>query len=169
MKQILVKTERCLGCKSCELACSTAHSTGKNIITAVLNGEKPVRRVSVETNTANTVIIPVQCRQCRDPKCVAACMTGSMHLDEATGLVLNREERCVGCWMCVMVCPYGVIVPDEVVKKAIKCDQCFSEGHDPACVKACPTKAIEFIEISEFDKNKRKEFLTRFLAGEEDQ
>lgn len=167
MKQILVKTERCIGCKSCELACSTVHSGSKDFLAAVMKGERPVRRVTVETNSENTVNIPVQCRQCREPKCVTACMTGAMHLDEETGLVLNREEKCVGCWMCVMVCPYGVIIPNEEDKKAVKCDQCLSGGHDPACVKACPTGAIKFIEISEFDKNRKKEFLTKFVAGEE--
>lgn len=167
MKQILVRTERCLGCKSCELACSTVHTASREIISAVLSGERPVRRVSVETNSENTVNIPVQCRQCREPKCVTACMTGAMYMDDGTGLVLNREEKCVGCWMCVMVCPYGVITPGIEAAKAVKCDQCFSEGHDPACVKACPTKAIEFMEISQFDKNRKKEFLTKFIAGEE--
>ncbi len=167
MKQILVKTERCIGCKSCELACSTVHSESGEIISAVLKGERPVRRVSVETNTENTVNIPVQCRQCREPKCVTACMTGAMRIDETTGLVLNQEEKCVGCWMCVMVCPYGVIVPSENTRKAVKCDQCLSKGHNPACVKACPTKAIKFTEVNEFDKSRKKDFLTRFIAGEE--
>jgi carbon-monoxide dehydrogenase iron sulfur subunit len=94
-------------------------------------------------------------------------MTGAMHMDGETGLVLNREEKCVGCWMCVMVCPYGVIVPSEGQKVAVKCDQCLTEGHDPACVKACPTKAIKFTEISEFDKGVKRDFLARFIAGEE--
>lgn len=167
MKQILVLTERCLGCKTCELACAAAHSKSKNLISAVVGGENPIRRVHVETNGERTINLPVQCRQCREPKCVMACMTGAMHLDPKTGLVLNREEKCVGCWMCVMVCPYGVITPSETMKVAIKCDQCLSEGHDPACVKACPTKAIKFMEISRFDKGVKKEFLAKFITGEE--
>lgn len=166
MKQILVRTEHCIGCKTCELACSTAHSAS-DLFTAVLNGEHPVRRVKVETNAARSLNLPIQCRQCRDPKCVQACMTGAMYLDEETGLVLNREEKCVGCWMCVMVCPYGVIVPDEARKVATKCDQCQSVNREPECVIACPTKAIKFMEINEFDKMLKREFLSRFVIGEE--
>lgn len=167
MKQILVQTDRCMGCKTCELACSIAHSTSKELFGAWLNGEQPGSRVQVENNPERTVNLPIQCRQCREPKCVSACMTGAMHFDEKTGLVLNLEEKCVGCWMCVMVCPYGVIVPNELQKVAVKCDQCLSEGHDPACVRACPTRAINFVEINEFDKSVRKEFLSKFIAGEE--
>lgn len=167
MKQILVRTERCTGCKTCELACSIAHSEAKDLLGAVLKAEKPVRRVSVETNADRTMNLPVQCRHCQDPKCVSACMTGAMHLDRETGLVLNREEKCVGCWMCVMVCPYGVITPSEAQKVAVKCDQCLSEGHDPACVKSCPTSALKFLDIKSFDKLVKKGFLIRFISEEE--
>lgn len=167
MKQILVRTDRCMGCKTCELACKTAHSASGDLFGAVLNRERPVRRVSVETNPDNSVILPIQCRQCREPRCVGACMTGAMHLDEKTGLVLNREEKCVGCWMCVMVCPYGAIVPSEQQKVAAKCDQCLTRGHEPACVNACPTKAIKFVEIEAFDKQVKKDFLLKFISGEE--
>ncbi|MFH2121289.1 MAG: 4Fe-4S dicluster domain-containing protein [Pseudomonadota bacterium] len=121
----------------------------------------------METNPERSVNLPIQCRQCREPRCVSACMTGAMYLDERTGVVLNRQEKCVGCWMCVMVCPYGVIIPNEAQKVAVKCDQCVSEGHDPACVKACPTRAVKFVEISEFDKGVRRKFLSKFIAGEE--
>lgn len=167
MKQILVRTDRCMGCKTCEHACSISHSTSKDLIGAWLGGEKPVSRVQVENNPERTVNLPMQCRHCRDPKCVSACMTGAMHTDEKTGLVLNREEKCVGCWMCVMVCPYGVIVPNELQKVAAKCDQCLSLGHDPACVRACPTRAIKFMEINDFDKGVKKDFLSKFFLEKE--
>lgn len=167
MKQILVRTDKCVGCKTCELACVTAHHESKELFGTMLSGRYPVRRVQVENDSARSVNLPIQCRQCREPKCVSACMTGAMHIDEESGLVLNKEEKCVGCWMCVMVCPYGVIMPSEEQKVAVKCDQCLSLGHDPICVHACPTKAIKFVEIGEFDKTVKKEFLARFVMGEE--
>ncbi|WP_148135497.1 4Fe-4S dicluster domain-containing protein [Candidatus Formimonas warabiya] len=167
MNQLLVRTEKCVGCKTCELACSITHSRSKDLVGAFLSGERPVRRVTVETNPERTINLPVQCRQCQDPKCVHACMTGAMYLDAGTGLVLNRKEKCVGCWMCVMVCPYGVITPSEEHKVAVKCDQCLSEGHDPACVKSCPTKALSFMPIGAFDKTVKKAFLSKFISGEE--
>lgn len=163
MKQILVRLDRCVGCKTCELQCSIKHSRAKDLFGAVLGGERPVRRVFVETN--GEVNMPLQCRQCREPRCVQACMSGAMYEDRESGLVLNREERCLGCWMCVMACPFGAIVPDEREEKAVKCDQCLSEDHDPACVRGCPTGALQFVEIAEFDKKVRGEFLTEIITG----
>ncbi|HEX3031039.1 MAG TPA: 4Fe-4S dicluster domain-containing protein [Bacillota bacterium] len=164
MKQILIRTDRCLGCKSCENACKVAHSAQGNLFGAVLGGERLTSRVKVETNRERTLNLPVQCRQCQQPRCVSGCMTGAMYVNEE-GLVLNREEKCVGCWMCVMVCPYGVIAQDH--HKAVKCDQCLSLGHEPACVQACPTHAIKFAPIADFDKQIRQQFLSRFEKGEE--
>jgi Fe-S-cluster-containing hydrogenase component 2 len=47
-----------------------------------------------------------------------------------------------------MVCPYQGIHPDHKTGKAIICDQC--EGRDePACVAACSTGAIVFVEIED--------------------
>lgn len=160
MKQILVRSDRCLGCKTCELACSIAHSGNPDLFTAYLSHQRLARRVHVETDQSRTFNLALQCRQCSEPKCVHACMTGAMYLDEATGLVKNREDKCIGCWMCVMVCPYGVITPSVNQKKALKCDQCFSVGCNPACIIACPTNAIQFIEVAEYEKLIRKDFLS---------
>ena len=50
-------------------------------------------------------------------------------------------EKCVGCWMCIMVCPIGAIYRDSEDKAAVKCDLC--EGKEiPACVLSCPTNAL---------------------------
>jgi len=167
VKQILVRLDHCVGCKTCELACSVIHTGSKDLFGAILGGEKSRRRVHVETNPARDLNLPIQCRHCQDPKCVSACMTGAMHLDGQTGLVLNREEKCVGCWMCAMVCPYGVIVPSVEHRVAVKCDQCLSEGHDPACVRSCPTKALVFQSIDDFDKSVHQSVLSRFISREE--
>lgn len=69
-----------------------------------------------------------------------ACISGAMNkLDR----VYNRWEKCVGCFMCIMNCPYGAILPFS--GKAVKCDQCiFTEK--PACVRACPVNAIVFLK-----------------------
>ncbi len=163
MKQILIRYSRCVGCKSCELACSVAHSEAGSLFGAVVAGERPIRRVEVEGTTDRSIILPMQCRQCKDPQCVKACMTGAMSTDEATGMVKVFEERCVGCFMCAMVCPYGSI--KEGSGKAIKCDLC--EKNSPACVEACPTKALEYVEVDEFDKKVRGDFLTKFACEKE--
>ncbi|WP_243113788.1 hypothetical protein [Desulfofundulus salinus] len=44
-KEVLINFDRCLGCRSCQLACAVAHSTAGNLLGAVLNGEKPRTRI----------------------------------------------------------------------------------------------------------------------------
>ena len=73
-------------------------------------------------------------------------MVGAMHRDEETGAVLCDEDRCVGCWMCVMVCPFGAIQRNLVGNKvASKCDLCYGEEM-PVCVANCPNEALTFVD-----------------------
>jgi carbon-monoxide dehydrogenase iron sulfur subunit len=43
--------------------------------------------------------------------------------------------------MCVMACPFGVVIPLAAFKTAIKCDACMHMD-EPACVASCPTGAL---------------------------
>ena len=157
MRQILVRSEHCLGCKSCELACAIAHSASKTLFGAIAELKPPQKRVFVETN--GSLNFPLQCRQCSDSPCVHACMSGAMQIDLKTGLIQVEEERCVGCFMCVMVCPFGVIAEIPAARKVAKCDRCQDLDYNPACVSACPTKALEFVEVQKFAQSGRQTFL----------
>jgi len=55
--------------------------------------------------------------------------------------------------MCVLACPFGVISEDR--KKVVKCDRC-PDREIPACVEACPTKALTFEEVKDFSATKRE-------------
>ena len=52
----------------------------------------------------------------------------------------------MGCWTCVMVCPYGAIKIDQQGRVIAKCDRC-TELEVPACVANCPNAALELIEV----------------------
>jgi len=84
---------------------------------------------------------PISCRNCEDPKCVDACMAAALSFDKKIGMVLHEKERCVGCWMCVMSCPYGAIRPNKKTNIPVRCDKC-KDKDEPSCVKACPTGAV---------------------------
>jgi carbon-monoxide dehydrogenase iron sulfur subunit len=47
-----------------------------------------------------------------------------------------------------MLCPYGAVVQLNELKKAVKCDLC-PDREIPACVEACPTKALIWCRIDE--------------------
>ena len=118
MKEVFVHLDRCLGCRSCEIACAVEHSAGKSLISAISEKPGPVRRIYVEM--AEGQKMPLVCRHCEDAPCVAVCRTGGMKQDPVTGIVDRIVENCVGCWMCAMVCPYGVIGRHTEVRMAVK-------------------------------------------------
>ncbi len=163
MKQVLVDIKKCLGCRSCELACAVQHSKTKNLYQAVQESPHPRKRIFVESTGDGS--FPLNCRHCDDAPCAAVCTTGAMRKDTSTGVVANQPEKCVGCWMCVMVCPFGAIATDGEKHLAVKCDRC-PGLEEPACVAACPTGALVYQEVDSFAKGVRKQFLADFLREE---
>lgn len=138
-KQLYYDVKKCLGCKSCEIACAVAHSVAGELFKALREEILSLPRKKVFASGGKNY--PLSCRHCQDPKCVDACMAAALIYDQEKGMVLHDKERCVGCWMCVMVCPYSAIRPDIRLKIPVRCDKC-KDKDEPACVKACPTGAI---------------------------
>lgn len=159
MEQILINPDRCLSCHSCELACAVEHSFSKELFAAVLGKERTKPRIFVETD--GEINLPLQCRHCQEPMCVNACMTGALSKDATTGKVLFNQDKCVGCWMCVMTCPFGTIEQDMSEKIISKCDRC-PDREQPACANACPTGAIRYTKVADFAHDQRKHYLTNF-------
>ncbi|MDM7939026.1 MAG: 4Fe-4S dicluster domain-containing protein [Methanothrix sp.] len=162
MKEVFVRLDRCMGCKSCEIACAVEHSASKSLFLAVSERPAPVRRVYVEMAEGQKV--PLVCRHCEDAPCVAVCRTGAMSQDPITGIVDRDEERCVGCWMCAMICPYGVIGRHKEVRIAVKCDRC-KNLDVPACVRACPTGTLIYATQGEFVEMMRREAAAKIARG----
>jgi anaerobic carbon-monoxide dehydrogenase iron sulfur subunit len=145
MKKVYVKEEVCIGCHLCEVYCQLQHAQSKDIIKA-FKGElpRPLPRLRVEEKGA--VSFSVRCQQCDEAPCLYACLTGALTRDYMTGLVKANEERCIGCWTCILVCPFGVIRQDTMRGKMLKCDLC--QGEDiPACVTNCPNEALVCLEV----------------------
>ena len=151
MKQLYYKVDKCLGCKSCEIACAVAHSISDELFKALKEEILSLPRKKVLPSKGKNY--PVSCRHCKEPKCVDACMAYALTYDKEKGMVLHNEERCVGCWMCVMACPYGAIRPNIKAKIPVRCDKC-KDKDEPACVKACPTGAIIWQEEVLIETNK---------------
>lgn len=146
MKRVYAIEERCLNCRLCEVACKTAHSKTKNIYKAWRwEDPEPQTRVHVDGDKFDS--LAVQCRHCDEPDCVDACITGALSKDPETGVVSVDEDRCIGCMTCMATCPYGI--PRVMQGVSLKCDLCTDGGAheaEPACVEACPNKALVFVE-----------------------
>jgi anaerobic carbon-monoxide dehydrogenase iron sulfur subunit len=142
MKRVYQIEEYCMACRRCEVACIVEHSPGKDAVKAYRDPAKRVRNRAV-FEEKGAVSFPLSCLHCADAPCIEACITGAMSRN-ARGAVVVDENRCVGCWMCVMVCPYGAIHREQRNRKVSwKCDLC-QEKDTPACVEACVNRALIF-------------------------
>lgn len=147
MKRVYPDKEYCIGCHLCELACITAHSESKDLILAYTQernekGLSPCKRVFEKGD----ICVAISCRHCDEPSCVAACISGGLRKDPETGQTVYDRDKCVGCWSCLMACPYGAIRRHPVDNKIVKCDLCQDREEGPACVAACPNLALKYEE-----------------------
>jgi len=160
---IFIDPKKCLACRACELECGVAHSKSKDLTKAICEESLPQTRIKVES--ADDLAVPLQCRHCEDAPCVKICPTKATSRSGPEDPVLIKDELCIGCKWCVLVCPFGVIRMSRAGAAVTKCDLCFErldKGELPACVVACPSKAIQFKSIEEISKDKRKEYLVKF-------
>lgn len=141
MKRIYVNEKWCLGCHLCEYYCAYAGS-GKDDMVKALKDITIHPRIRIEEHRG--VSFAVSCRHCEEPLCVKSCITGA--LTRKAGVIHIDSGKCVGCYTCVLVCPYGCIMPSEHGAMQ-KCELCTDNAQGtPACVRGCPNKAIVFEE-----------------------
>jgi Fe-S-cluster-containing hydrogenase component 2 len=135
-KQLMIKPEKCLGCRTCEIICSYGKEGSFNPKSAA---------VSVIMYDKAAISVPVMCQQCEDACCVAVCPVGAMHR-ENDGTVKCDAQKCIVCKMCANACPLGNITVSPTTHAIIKCDEC--DG-DPQCAKYCPTGCLVYAEESD--------------------
>lgn len=141
MKRVFVNEEWCLGCHLCEYNCAFANSGMTDMVKA-LKGKDIYPRIHIEDDSRITYA--VSCRHCTDAICVKSCISGA--LSKQDGTVCIDKNKCVGCYTCILVCPYGAISHDA--EGAVqKCELCLKNAcGSPACVQGCPNRAIVYEE-----------------------
>ncbi len=131
MKQILlVDPEKCDGCGDCIEAC------------AKINGES-VLFLHEMTEGYQAVV----CQQCIDPACVRGCFRDAIYRER--DIVRINNDLCVGCKLCMLMCPIGAITYTE--ERMLKCERCIDvNGGKPACIEACEPQCLEAVDVKEF-------------------
>ena len=148
-------SERCTGCKTCELACKDYKDLGTDVnfrrIYEYTGGNWSQLTDGCWHQDVFAYYMSISCNHCSDPACTKVCPTGAMHKNE-DGFVIVNEEICIGCRYCHMACPYDAPQFDKQKGHMTKCDGCYSRvksGQKPICVDACPLRALDFAPIDE--------------------
>jgi Fe-S-cluster-containing dehydrogenase component len=180
----LQKCRQDLGCKDCISACNLAHNIPQlpreHEVKWIWN--QPFETVFPMAQTDYTRLayaghpIPVLCNHCESPPCVRVCPTQATWKRKDDGIVMMDWHRCIGCRYCMAACPYGsrsfnwqdprpaiaVLNPDfptrtkGVVEKCNFCEERLALGKKPACIEACPEKAMVFGDLADPESEPRK-------------
>jgi len=151
-KVLVIDYEKCTGCRICEQVCTVQHE-------GVIN---PARsRIKVIKWESEGRYVPMSCQQCESAPCQAICPVKAISRDESLNRVMIDYDTCIGCRMCVAICPFGGMAFDPLAQKVIKCDFC--DG-DPLCAKFCDVDAIQYVDASQQAITKQVEVAEKFTA-----
>ncbi|MFC1678989.1 sulfate reduction electron transfer complex DsrMKJOP subunit DsrO [Elusimicrobiota bacterium] len=126
--------------------------------------------------------VPLLCNHCDSPACTKVCPTQATWKRKSDGVVMMDWHRCIGCRYCIAACPYGSrsfnyrdprpflkkihekfpTRTKGVVEKCTFCEERLAKGKRPACVEACPAKALVFGDIEDPKSSVRKVLKRKF-------
>lgn len=141
-----VDLDRCTGCKACVTACHSLNG---------LDAEETWRSVGLIHNVIGKRMqqtVTTACQHCLEPGCSHGCPVKAYEKDPVTGIVKHLDDQCIGCEYCILKCPYDVPQYNPARGIVRKCDMCVGRleaGEAPACVQACPTKAIRIVLVDQ--------------------
>lgn len=144
---MLIDARRCYGVHACTVACKAEFNvplgSNRSWVEYIEKGTYP----AVTRN-----FLPRLCNQCSKPNCVTVCPTGATWKREEDGIVVVDPDICIGCKYCIQACPYDQRFLNPETGTAEKCDFCVhrvSQGLEPACVEACPSRARIFGDLND--------------------
>lgn len=148
---LFLDASRCTGCKTCVYACKDKNDldVGKTYrkVFEYTGGTTTKDENGCFSTTCFSYYLSLSCNHCSKPVCTEVCPTGAMYKRADDGIVLVDSLRCIGCGYCRFACPYGAPFVDREKGHSVKCDLCvdyLEEDKPPACVSACPARALAF-------------------------
>jgi formate dehydrogenase iron-sulfur subunit len=154
----LIDTTTCIGCKACEVACqewndlqteeTRQFGSYQTLPDLTPNFWNLIRFEEHEEDGQFAWLMRKdQCMHCEDPGCLKACPSPGAIVQYNNGIVDFNQANCIGCGYCISGCPFDVPRLSAKSNKVYKCTMCSDRvgvGLEPACIKACPTSALQF-------------------------
>ncbi len=158
-KSFFVDTTVCTACRGCQVACKQWHDlpaeetqnrgSYQNPEDLSFNTYKLVRmNEAIIDGKTKWLFFPDQCRHCMVAPCQDTAKDASaIFTDAASGAVIyTSHTKGLDADEIVEACPYNI--PRKAADGTLaKCDMCLDRvqnGLEPACVKTCPTGAMNF-------------------------
>jgi len=163
--------ERCVGCYACAVACMdqndleiTAEPTAWRQVFPVESSPKEEAGSEARPKVR---YVSLACLHCEDAPCLLACPTGAITREPATRAVTVNEDLCIGCHSCSIACPFGVprFGHTGVMQKCDLCTVRLEHGLEPACVRACPTGALQCGNPNQLALEVEKKAARRYAAA----
>ena len=157
----VIDQSRCIGCEACVQACMECGTH---------RGQSLIHLEHVDP-ASTTQTAPMVCMHCEDPTCAQVCPADAIKQTE-DGIVQSAlKPRCIGCSNCVIACPFGVPKYMAELDQMMKCDMCTdrtSEGLKPMCASVCPSQALWYGTIDEYNDTRRGSLLRDFFFGRQE-
>ncbi|MFZ7942815.1 4Fe-4S dicluster domain-containing protein [Neobacillus sp. 19] len=147
-----VDLNRCIDCKTCEMACNDHYG---------LMGVHRRNVFTYETETDDQRLhISISCNHCINPVCVYVCPENNFQ-KRADGIVVHEPSRCKACKRCMEACPFHAPKLNPKTNRVDKCNFCvdrIDQGLRPVCVENCTTGALSMMvmDTNEIQSNSFK-------------
>lgn len=99
---MVIDTRRCVGCRSCMVACKTENKTPPGVSYTVV-----VEEGLHELPDDRPLFMTKPCFHCEHPPCTNVCPVSATFKRAQDGIVVIDYDRCIGCRYCIAACPYG--------------------------------------------------------------
>lgn len=169
---MVIDLQACTGCYTCAVACKQENNLPEGIwwmqvITAGSNGNGAPTGGYPDLRLE---YMPLACQHCASGPCVEVCPTSATYRRE-DGVVMQDPSLCIGCRYCMVVCPFTsvrvfsdaqprhalpfptghnpLVHRAHTVEKCTFCAHRIARDEKPACVEACPVRAMTFGDLDD--------------------